>query len=246
MTDNFENTRILLAEDDTNLGFLLVDFLESNGFEVKLYRDGQSAFQGFTRTGAEFCLIDIMLPGMDGFTLTGKIKELNSDVPVIILSARSLKEDKILGFRLGVDDYITKPFEEEELLYRIRAVLNRLKHSVKNSTQDFTAIKIGEFLFDPQSLMLTRGGSSQRMTIKESRILLKLAGSQNKIVTRDEIMIDVWGEADYYTGRSLDVFISKLRSYLRSDPSVQITTIPTLGYKLEVNAQERLFRNFTK
>jgi len=126
MVDNFKNTRILLVEDDVNLGFLLVDFLESNGFEVKLYRDGQSALQGFSRTGADFCLIDIMLPGMDGFTLTGKIKEINKDVPVIILSARSLKEDKILGFRLGVDDYITKPFEEEELLYRIRAVLNRL------------------------------------------------------------------------------------------------------------------------
>lgn len=236
MTDNFVNTRILLAEDDTNLGFLLVDFLESNGFEVKLYRDGQSALQGFTRNGADFCLIDIMLPGMDGFTLTGKIKEMNNDVPVIILSARSLKEDKILGFRLGIDDYITKPFEEEELLYRIRAVLNRLKHPVKNSDAEDSVKRIGKFIFDPRNLLLISGSDSQRITIKESRILDKLASSLNQLVTREEIMIEVWGEADYYTGRSLDVFISKLRSYLRTDTSIQIITIPTLGYRLEVKS----------
>lgn len=236
MVDNFQNTRILLVEDDVNLGFLLVDFLESYGFEVKLYRDGLSALQGFTKTGADFCLIDIMLPGIDGFTLTGKIKEINSNVPVIILSARSLKEDKITGFRLGVDDYITKPFEEEELLYRIRAVLNRMKHPVRNSDTEVSVIRIGKFLFDPQNLLLTNGCDSQRITIKESRILNKLAGSLNNVVTRDEIMIEVWGEADYYTGRSLDVFISKLRSYLRTDTSVQIITIPTLGYRLEVKS----------
>ncbi len=236
MTDNFANTRILLAEDDTNLGFLLVDFLESNGFDVKLYRDGQSALQGFTRTGADFCLIDIMLPGMDGFALTGKIKEIDNDVPVIILSARSLKEDKIKGFRLGVDDYITKPFEEEELLYRIRAVLNRLKHPLRNSDAEHSVKRIGKFIFDPQNLLLTTGSDSQRITIKESRILDKLASSVNKVVTREEIMIEVWGETDYYTGRSLDVFISKLRSYLRTDTSIQIITIPTLGYRLEVKS----------
>lgn len=236
MVDNFKDTRILLVEDDTNLGFLLVDFLESNGFEVKLYRDGQSALQGFTRNGADFCLIDIMLPGMDGFTLTGKIKELDNKVPVIILSARSLKEDKITGFQLGVDDYITKPFEEEELLYRIRAVLNRMKQSLRNSDTEATVIRIGKFLFDPQNLLLANGCDTQRITIKESRILNKLAGALNNVVTREEIMIEVWGEADYYTGRSLDVFISKLRSYLRTDTSVQIITIPTLGYRLEVKS----------
>lgn len=235
MTENHKHTRILLVEDDVNLGFLLVDFLESNGFEVKLYRDGQSALQGFTRSGADFCLIDIMLPGMDGFTLTARIKELDSKIPVIILSARSLKEDKINGFRLGVDDYITKPFDEEELLYRIRAVLGRTTRSETESPDAAEIINIGRFVFDPKNLSLIQGGNSQRMTIKESRILFKLAASVNNIVTREEIMIDVWGDADYYTGRSLDVFISKLRGYLKSDPSVRIVTIPTLGYKLEVD-----------
>ncbi len=234
MNNNDKNTRILLAEDDVNLGFLLVDFLESNGFEVKLYRDGQSALQGFKRTGADFCLIDIMLPGIDGFTLTARIRELDSRMPVIILSARSLKEDKIAGFRLGVDDYITKPFEEEELLYRIRAVLNRTTQSGPATPQGPDVIGISQFSFDSQNLMLTHSGNSQRLTIKESRILNILAASVNNIVTREEIMIDVWGEADYYTGRSLDVFISKLRSYLRRDPAVRIVTIPTLGYKLEI------------
>ncbi len=234
MTENHKHTRILLVEDDLNLGFLLVDFLDSNGFEVKLYRDGQSALQGFTRAGADFCLIDIMLPGMDGFTLTARIKELDSKIPVIIISARSLKEDKITGFRLGVDDYITKPFDEEELLYRIRAVLGRTTRSATESPDEAEIINIGRFSFDPRNLSLIQGGNSQRMTIKESRILGKLASSVNNIVTREEIMIDVWGEADYYTGRSLDVFISKLRGYLKSDPSVQIVTIPTLGYKLEI------------
>lgn len=234
MSNNVKNTRILLAEDDVNLGFLLVDFLESNGFEVKLYRDGQSALKGFTMSGADFCLIDIMLPGMDGFTLTTRIKEHDSKIPVIILSARSLKEDKIAGFRLGVDDYITKPFDEEELLYRIRAVLGRTTRYATESPAEAEIINIGRIVFDPKNLSLIQGGNSQRMTIKESRILLKLSASVNNIVTREEIMIDVWGDADYYTGRSLDVFISKLRGYLKSDPSVRIVTIPTLGYKLEV------------
>ncbi len=234
MTENHKHTRILLAEDDVNLGFLLVDFLESNGFEVKLYRDGQSALKGFTMSGADFCLIDIMLPGMDGFTLTTRIKEHDSKIPVIILSARSLKEDKIAGFRLGVDDYITKPFDEEELLYRIRAVLGRTTRYATESPAEAEIINIGRIVFDPKNLSLIQGGNSQRMTIKESRILLKLSASVNNIVTREEIMIDVWGDADYYTGRSLDVFISKLRGYLKSDPSVRIVTIPTLGYKLEV------------
>lgn len=230
MADIFKETRILLVEDDVNLGFLLVDFLESNGFEVKLYRDGQSALQGFARTGADFCLIDIMLPGIDGFTLTGKIKELDNKVPVIILSARSLKEDKITGFRLGVDDYITKPFEEEELLYRIRAVLNRMKDNRNLAETEPVPAMVGNYVFDPGNLTLSIDGKSQRITVKESKILWLLASARNRIVTREEIMISVWGESDYYTGRSLDVFISKIRSYLKKDPRIKINTIPTVGY----------------
>lgn len=233
MTDNQHNTKIILVEDDVNLGFLLVEFLESNGFEVKLYRDGTSALQGFTLSNFDFCIIDVMLPGIDGFTLTGKLKEINSDIPVIILSARSMKEDKLTGFRLGIDDYITKPFDEEELLFRIRAVLNRLNNSKSSTTHDSKPVTIGKYKFDPVNMVLRFDGTDQRITVKESRILQILAERKNKIVTRDEIMVNVWGESDYYTGRSLDVFISKLRSYLKNDPSLQIVTIPTVGYLLE-------------
>lgn len=233
MPENQHNIKIILVEDDVNLGFLLVEFLESNGFDVKLYRDGTSALQGFSLSPFDFCIIDVMLPGIDGFTLTGKIKGINRDIPVIILSARYLKEDKLTGFRLGIDDYITKPFDEEELLYRIRAVLNRLNNSKSTTANDLKPITIGRYVFDPMNQLLSFGGNPQRITVKESRILQILAAKKNNIVTRDEIMISVWGEADYYTGRSLDVFISKLRGYLKKDRSLQIVAVPTVGYLLE-------------
>jgi len=227
-----ESKKILLVEDDVNLGFLLVDFLETNGFEVKLYRDGLSALNGFRITHFDFCIIDIMLPKMDGFTLGGKIKEIKSDIPMIILSARSMKEDKIKGFRLGIDDYITKPFDEEELLYRIRAILGRVNHP-KSAPENQSCLVIGKYNFDCVNQVLTLDCISQRITLKENRILHKLALRKNNLVTREEIMIDVWGESDYYTGRSLDVFVSKIRGYLKNDPSIKIVTIPTVGYILE-------------
>lgn len=223
--------KIILVEDDVNLGFLLVDFLESNGFEVKLYRDGITGLNGFQTYNFDFCILDLMLPKMDGFTLTEKIKDLKSEIPVIILSARSLKEDKIKGFRMGVDDYITKPFDEEELLYRIRAIMNRIKPESENGKSN--QVKIGKFEFDSLNQVLTFGNKTRRLTLKENRILLLLSNSKNNLVKREEIMLDVWGESDYYTGRSLDVFISKIRSYLKSDPDIFITTIPTVGYILE-------------
>ncbi|MBE0677734.1 MAG: response regulator transcription factor [Bacteroidales bacterium] len=233
MPDNQRNIKIILVEDDVNLGFLLAEFLESNGFEVKLYRDGTSALQGFSLSSFDFCIIDVMLPGLDGFTLTEKLKKINRDIPVIILSARSLKEDKLTGFRLGIDDYITKPFDEEELLYRIRAVLNRLKNGKGSTSNNLKPIMIGCYKFEPMNQVLSFKDKAQRITVKESRILQMLAAKKNNVVTRDEIMLTVWGESDYYTGRSLDVFISKLRGYLKNDPSLQIVTVPTVGYRLE-------------
>ena len=233
MKSRESDVKILLVEDDVNLGFLLVDFLEANGFEVKLYRDGVSGYNGFKSSVFDFCILDLMLPKMDGFTLAEKIKEINSETPVIILSARSLKEDKIKGFRLGIDDYITKPFDEEELLYRIRAIMNRIKprSDISGSTD---LIRIGKFEFDGQNQLLILDSNARRLTLKETKILRLLSSSINNLVKREEIMIGTWGESDYYTGRSLDVFISKIRSYLKSDPDVSITTIPTVGYILEI------------
>lgn len=236
MTPAENKTRILLVEDDVNLGFLLVDFLESDGFEVKLYKDGESGYKGFQVSGFDLCIVDLMLPKMDGFTLAGKIKEIEPEVPIIILSARSMKEDKIKGFRIGVDDYITKPFDEEELLYRVKAILARTRQP-NNQPLKKSIFQIGKYEFDPSNQLLSIDNSSLRLTIKESKILGLLCNPVNNLVKREEIMIAVWGESDYYTGRSLDVFISKIRGYLRKDPDIKITTIPTIGYIIETETK---------
>lgn len=233
MNNKESAARIIVVEDDVNLGFLLVDFLETNGFEVKLFRDGLSGLNGFQSTEFDFCILDLMLPKLDGFRLAEKIKELKSDIPIIILSARSLKEDKIKGFRIGIDDYITKPFDEEELLYRIKAILNRISQKPDKTNGNYL-ISIGKFKFDSMNQLLILDQNSRRLTLKETRILKILSNSKNNLVKREEIMIDTWGESDYYTGRSLDVFISKLRSYFKNDSTISIITIPTVGYILEI------------
>ncbi len=228
-----EKVKILLVEDDINLGFLLIEFLESNNFEVKLYRDGEAGLKGFQINHFDFCILDIMLPRMDGFTLLEKIKESDNKIPVMLLSARSLKNDKIKGFSLGIDDYLTKPFDEEELLYRIKAILNRTNH-IPVLKKEVKMVMIGKYEFDQINQALRFKNRCQRLTLKESNILGLLSKSKNDIIKRETLMLDIWGESDYYTGRSLDVFISKLRSYLKDDSSIKITTIPTVGYILEV------------
>jgi DNA-binding response OmpR family regulator len=228
-----EKVKILLVEDDINLGFLLVDFLESNSFEVKLYKDGEAGYKGFQINHFDFCILDIMLPRMDGFTLLEKIKEINNKIPVMLLSARSLRDDKIKGFSLGIDDYLTKPFDEEELLYRIKAILNRTNH-ISGAKKEVKTVIIGKYEFDQKNQALKFKNRCQRLTLKESNILGVLSKSKNNIVKRETLMLDIWGESDYYTGRSLDVFVSKLRSYLKDDAAIKIATIPTVGYILEV------------
>jgi len=220
--------RILLVEDDTNLGFLLLEFLESNGFDVKLYRDGLSAFNGFSSLDFEFCILDVMLPQMDGFTLAEKIREKNKQVPIIFLTARSMKEDKLRGFRIGIDDYITKPFDEDELLFRIHSILNRLNRT-ETPNENRLIYELGELRFDVQNQELKIKNDSKRLTSKESKVLAILVKSKNTIVKRDDIMLEVWGETDYFIGRSLDVFISKLRRHLQPEPRIKIETIPTVG-----------------
>lgn len=227
------NIKILLVEDDTNLGFLLAEFLESGGYEVKLYRDGEAGLRGFQLHQFDFCILDIMLPKMDGFTLLTNIRKIKPEIPVMLLSARSLKDDKIKGFNLGIDDYLTKPFDEEELLCRIKAILNRT--GLKTVKKADSSTIIGKYRFDNPNQVIKLGNKCQKLTIKESSILNLLCASMNNIVKREELMIEVWGETDYYTGRSLDVFMSKIRGYLKDDLSVRITTIPTVGYKLEVD-----------
>ncbi|MFC2097480.1 response regulator transcription factor [Bacteroidota bacterium] len=234
MNNKESKTKILIVEDDINLGFLVVDFLESNGFDVKLYIDGMAGLKGFQLAEFDLCIIDIMLPKMDGFSLIKKIKKINSDIPIIILSAKSMKEDKLKGFGLGIDDYITKPFDEDELLCRIKAVLNRKTHLKGEKTKpERTNFIIGSYEFNFKEQRLIISGKPCQLTTKESKILKILCLSKNQLVKREEVLIEVWGDTDYFTGRSLDVFISKLRNYLKEDPHIKINTIPTVGYILE-------------
>jgi DNA-binding response OmpR family regulator len=218
--------KILLVEDDTNLGFLLLEFLEANGFDIKLYRDGISGLKGFHSYTFDFCILDVMMPLMDGFTLAEKIRNQNKSIPIIFLTARSMKDDKMRGFQIGIDDYITKPFDEDELLFRIQSILKRVNPEKEEKNKIFD---LGKIKFDADNQELKIGKETKRLTSKETKILRLLAGSKNNLVKREELMLQVWGETDYFIGRSLDVFISKLRKHLHSEPKIKIETIPTVG-----------------
>ncbi|WP_439182896.1 response regulator transcription factor [Carboxylicivirga taeanensis] len=224
--------KILLVEDDISMGFLLVDFLESNSFDVKLYKDGKRGLEAFKKGKYDFCILDVMLPGMDGFTIAENIRQEDKKIPIIFLTARSMKEDKIKGFQLGVDDYITKPFDEDELLYRIKAILNRTKLQAEPEEDTVTQFTIGSYHFDATNQSLEGNGFSKRLTQKECDVLKILCLSKNKIVKREDILIAIWGENDYFHGRSLDVFIAKLRKYLKGDKSVSIENVPKVGFVL--------------
>ncbi len=218
-------TKILLVEDDVNLGFMLMEYLESEGFDVKLYRDGATGYNACINGSFDFLILDLMLPKMDGFTIAKKVREKQIKTPIIMLTARSLPEDKIKGFSLGIDDYVTKPFNEEELICRIKAVLQRT-----NNTEQTTEINnIGKYVFNCSNQNLCGFGETKRLTKKEAAILTLLCQSKNKIVKRSEILTKIWGDDDYFSGRSLDVFVSKLRKYLQKDNNVTIESIPTVG-----------------
>jgi len=225
--------RILLAEDDLNLGFLLTEFLESQGLNVKLFRDGETALKAFRNGNYNFCILDVMLPGIDGFNLAREIKKLKKEVPVIFLTARSMKQDKLKGYDLGADDYITKPFDEDELLCRIKAVLNRMEINHPDNREE--PIMIGRYEFDAANLSLKNEDKSRRLTIREAEVLRLLCSSKNNVVKREQILTSIWGENDYFAGRSLDVFITKLRKYFAEDPSVKIENIPKVGFQLSCN-----------
>jgi len=222
-------TKILLVEDDTTMGFLLVDFLESKGFDVKLYKDGLQGIKAFEQNPYDFCILDVMLPGLDGFGIAERIRKRNKTVPIVFLTAKALKEDKIAGFNIGVDDYIVKPFDEDELLCRIVAILNRC-----NPENDcISAMSIGMYEFDPQNLLLVFDGHQKRLTQKENEVLKMLASAKNTLVKRDDILFSLWGDNDYFNSRSLDVFIAKLRKYLKSDSNILIENVPSVGYVLK-------------
>ena len=224
--------KILLAEDDLNFGILLVDYLESEGFEVKLCRDGEIALKAFQNAVYEICLLDIMMPKMDGYALAKQIRTINPKIPIIFLTAKSLKEDKVKGIDIGADDYITKPFEEEELLCRIKAIIRRVGDSGQHN--ESSLINIGKYIFDPKNQALKIGEETKRITEKESEILFYLCNNKNGLVKREELLIAVWGVNDYFLGRSLDVFITKIRKYLKDDPQLKIENIHGVGFVFNV------------
>ena len=227
-----KDIKILLVEDDVSMGFLLVDFLEANGFSVSLMKNGIDGFNEFKKNDFDFCILDIMLPGMDGYTLAENIRKENNTIPVIFLTARNMKVDKIKGFNIGVDDYVTKPFDEDELLCRINAILNRAEAQVEKIKKRNTTFKIQSYTFDYPNQMLICNQESRRLTKKESEVLRVLCESKNQIVTRDTLLNDIWGDNNYFNGRSLDVFITKLRKYLNHEPALTIENIPKVGFVL--------------
>jgi two-component system, OmpR family, response regulator len=224
--------KILLVEDDTNLGNLLQDSLELKNYEVVLKRNGEDAYNEFKANNKfDMCLLDVMMPKKDGFTLAKEIRRINTTVPIIFLTAKALKEDTIEGLKLGADDYITKPFSMEELLLRMDNIFKRLPKAELSAQQKF---KIGKFEFDNAARTLKIGENSIKLTTKESELLKILAVYMDRILERQVALTEVWGTDSYFAGRSMDVYIAKLRKYLREDPSVEIMNVHGTGFKLMV------------
>jgi DNA-binding response OmpR family regulator len=230
-----ERFKILLAEDDLNLGVLLVDYLETEGFDVKLCKDGEMAVKAFHGNHFDLCLLDVMMPKMDGFSVAKEIRVKDQEIPVIFITAKSLKEDKLKGYGLGADDYITKPFDEEELLWKIKAVIRRIPESNSSRTE---VVLIGRYTFDFDNQSLAFGGRIKRITQKECEILNYLAAHRNSVVKREELLKELWGENDYFFGRSLDVFITKIRKYLKEDPGITIENVFGVGFIFNVPIQQ--------
>ncbi|MGV3632456.1 MAG: response regulator transcription factor [Bacteroidota bacterium] len=224
---------ILLAEDDDNLGLLLHSFLKSKGFNVELMRNGKLAFERFNQAAFDFCIFDVMMPEMDGFTLAKEIREIDKKVPILFLTAKSMKEDKLEGFSLGADDYMTKPFSMEELLARIEAIMRRTETT--QSVED-DVYMIGNIKFDSQSRLLYTQGEPTKLTTKENQLLKLLCKNKNEILDRQATLRAIWGDDNYFNGRSMDVYIAKLRKLLREDARIEIMNIHGKGFQLLVKS----------
>ncbi len=224
--------KILLVEDDPGLGFVIQDTLRDKGYTVHLCRDGKEGLKQFHTNEYDLCLLDVMMPKKDGFELAKDIRKITQEVPIIFLTAKSMVEDKIEGFKSGADDYVIKPFSNEELLLRLEAVLKRYSNGAKEEKKN-TSIQIGSFSFNPEDFLLTGPSGQRALTRKESGILKLLAEQKNKVIERELIANMVWGDDSYFVGRSLDVFITKLRKYLSEDSSISITNVHGVGFKLE-------------
>ena len=229
-----EKIRVLLVEDDESLGFVVKDNLEFHGFAVDLQKDGLAAKESFQKNTYDICVLDVMLPKMDGFTLAESIRELDKQIPIIFLTAKSMKEDRLKGFKLGGDDYLTKPFSVEELILRMEVFLRRSSQN-EIAAENNNVFQIGQYNFDYRNLRLQLGndGEERSLTQREADLLKLLLDHKNNLVTREYVLTNIWGEDDYFKGRSMDVFISRLRKYLNQDPGLQIKNVHGVGFRLE-------------
>jgi DNA-binding response OmpR family regulator len=227
-------SKVLLAEDDLSLGYVIKDNLADAGYDVVLCADGQAALEKFSKENFDICLLDVMMPHKDGFAVAKKIRQQTDLIPILLITAKSLEEDRIHGFECGADDYIVKPFSMQELLLRIDVFLRRTKKMYSEKTLNF---RIGKMNFSFNDLKLSLGETAYNMTQKEAELLLFLCEHPNRILKREEVLLNVWGKDDYFLGRSMDVFITKLRKYFKADLSVHIETIHGMGFRLNATVQ---------
>ena len=230
-----ENLKILLCEDDENLGMLLREYLQAKGYEAVLCPDGEAGYREFQKTKFDICVLDVMMPKKDGFSLAQDIRQQNAELPIIFLTAKTLKEDILEGFKIGAYDYITKPFSMEELVMRIEAILRRVKGK---KTRENTIYHIGRFTFDTQKQLLSIGDKQTKLTTKENELLALLCAHANEILQRDYALKTIWIDDNYFNARSMDVYITKLRKHLKDDDQIEIINIHGRGYKLITPEEE--------
>ena len=230
-----ETIKILLCEDDENLGMLLREYLLAKGYDTTLCPDGEAGYREFTKGKFDIAVLDVMMPKKDGFTLAQEIRQANADIPIIFLTAKTLKEDILEGFKIGADDYITKPFSMEELVMRIEAILRRVKGK---KTRENTIYHIGRFTFDTQKQLLSIGDKQTKLTTKENELLALLCAHANEILQRDYALKTIWIDDNYFNARSMDVYITKLRKHLKDDDQIEIINIHGRGYKLITPEEE--------
>ncbi len=224
--------RLLLAEDDFDFAAILKQYLELHQFEVTWAENGEIALDYFKKQTFDICVFDVMMPKLDGFSLAEKIITINPDIPFIFLTARKLKEDKLIGLKLGADDYIAKPFEVDELVLRLQNILKRIEQ--KRTLNGNNIIEIGSYIFDNERLTLNNKNHVQQLTEKEASLIEYLYLNHNQLLKREQILMSVWKKDDYFSGRSMDVFISRLRKYFNSDPKISIESVRSIGLEFKI------------
>ncbi len=227
--------KLLVVEDDPNLGTILAEYLVAKGYDVTREENGDAGFKAFAKSDFDLCILDVMMPVKDGFTLAMEIRKINADVPIIFLTAKNMKEDKLEGFKRGADDYVTKPFSMEELLMRINAILRRTNKDLLKQ-EERSSYRVGSFEFDHHEQLLKRDGDEKKLTSKENQVLKLLVQNKNEVLERTSALNAIWGDDSYFNSRSMDVYIAKLRKYLKDDEQIEIINVHGRGFKLIVRA----------